>query len=399
MAYPVDRRRLLAGAVAAGGAFTAASAPAASGARSCTVVPPRPVAPVNQVAAARHGLAYKAMPQEAVGVDVEPLITINSAADVAAKRSGLIAHVWKGAGLPAGQPSVNRGVSAPDFAALTQVSRIDELTIPLRYGVRSRVFHVLPARSWNRRIAIYHNGHGEPFDTMLRTIQGLLNAGYSVLACAMPFFHWNTQQITSPTDPAKRVDIVGHDDLRLWESASFSTLTFFLEPVAVALNHAITTYRPSSVQMIGLSGGGWTTTVYAAIDPRVTRSYPTAGSLPFHLRPGAPNALSSIGDWEQRRDTQPVFYGIAGYLDLYVMAAIGPGRRQIQILNRFDSCCFAGVGHRSYAPAVANRVDVIGGGHWEVLEDATHDQHTISPYALSVILWDLAAVQDILSVP
>jgi len=59
------------------------------------------------------------------------------------------------------------------------------------------------------------------------------------------------------------------------------------------------------------------------------------------------------------------------------MAAIGPGRPQIQILNR---------------------VDVIGGGHWEVLEDATHDQHTISPYALSVILWDLTACRDIPSV-
>ena len=28
-------------------------------------------------------------------------------------------------------------------------------------------------------------------------------------------------------------------------------------------------------------------------------------------------------------------------------------------------------------------------GHWELLEDATHGDHTISPYALSVILWDL----------
>jgi len=37
---------------------------------------------------------------------------------------------------------------------------------------------------------------------------------------------------------------------------------------------------------------------------------------------------------------------------------------------------------------------VIGNGHWEVLEDATHDQHQISPYALSVILWDLDADPD-----
>src|SRR4051812_8321334 len=334
------------------------------------------------------------MPPQAVGVDVEPLITVHSAAEVASRRSRLISHVWKGAGLPTGSPSVRRGVPARDFAGLTHVRRVDELTVRLRYGVSSRVFHLLPARPWNRRIALYHNGHVEPLDTMARTVQALLDQGHSVLAFAMPFCHWNAQPITDPADPAKRVGIRSHDDLARWESAAFSTLTFFLEPVTVALGHAVAAYRPSSVVMIGLSGGGWTTTVCAAIDPRITRSYPVAGSLPFHLRPGSPNVASSTGDWEQRRETQPHFYGIAGYLDLYVMAAVGAGRRQLQILNRFDSCCFAGVGHRSYAPAVSHRVDVIGGGHWEVLEDATHDRHAISPYALSVILWDLTAGRD-----
>jgi hypothetical protein len=384
-----DRRRLLSGAGAAIGS-RALPTPAATG--SGPPVPPRPVAPVNQTIAARHGLAYTAMPLQATGVDVESMITINGTADVAARRRRLIDYVWKGAGLPAGRPTVRHDVSAPPFAALTRVRRIDELTVPLRYGVRSRVFHILPRRP-ARRIAVYHNGHGEPFATMLRTVQGLLDAGCSVLACAMPFLHWNAQRITDPEDPTKPVTLHDHNDLARWESSAFSTLTFFLEPVAVALNHAIAAYRPTSVQMIGLSGGGWTTTVYAAIDPRVTRSYPVAGSLPFYLRPAAPNVTSSLGDWEQRGETLPGFYGIAGYLDLYVMAA-DRGRRQLQILNRFDSCCFAGVGHRGYAPAVTQRVNVIGDGHWEVVEDATHDQHTISPYALSVILWDLRTGRD-----
>ncbi|MGH3378364.1 MAG: hypothetical protein ACRDP6_26940 [Actinoallomurus sp.] len=398
MEHQADRRRLLSGAGAAVGSglliSSESSVSARAGTGSCRPIPPRPVAPVNQPIAARHGLTYTAMPLQAAGVDVEPMITINAAADVAAKRHRLVDYIWKGAGLPARRPTVRRGVSAPAFGTLTRVSRIDELTVPLGYGVRSTVFHILPRRPATPRIAIYHNGHGEPFDTMLRTIQGLLNEGCSVLACAMPFRHWNAQRITDPKDPAKRVELRSHDDLARWESSAFSALTFFLEPVAVALNHVIATYRPASVQMIGLSGGGWTTTVYAAIDPRVTRSYPTAGSLPFYLRPAAPNATSSIGDWEQRGDTLPGFYGIAGYLDLYVMAAAGHGRRQVQILNRFDSCCFAGVGHRGYAPAVSHRVSAIGAGHWEVLEDATHDQHTISPYALSVILWDLRTDQD-----
>jgi hypothetical protein len=51
-----------------------------------------------------------------------------------------------------------------------------------------------------------------------------------------------------------------------------------------------------------------------------------------------------------------------------------------------------GMSSRVYAvlprATVGHRVAVIG-GRWDVFEDATHDQHTISPYALSVIFNDL----------
>lgn len=141
--------------------------------------------------------------------------------------------------------------------------------------------------------------------------------------------------------------------------------------------------------MIGLSGGGWTTTVYPALDPRITRSYPTAGSLPFFLRSAPPKPSPTTGDWEQRLDRHPVFYGISDFPDIYALASVGRHRRQTQILNRFDACCFNGVGHRSYEPVVRQRIEVIGNGHWELLEDATHGEHAISPHALDVILWDL----------
>jgi hypothetical protein len=379
----LTRRGLLSGA----GGMTAAGVlgmPYASTSAGPCGVPasPRPLAPVNREVAARHGVEYKTMPRAAVGVDVDSLITVHSAADVAARRARLTEYVWKGAGLPTRLPRVQAGVSVPLLTALPHLRRVDELTVPLAYGMSSRVYHALPRPPWNGRFAIYHNGHGEPAGTMLATVAALLQRGHSVLIHAMPNMHWN-----APT-PAGRGG-ASHDAFARRESARFSALTFFLDPVAVALNHAVTVHRPTSVEMVGLSGGGWTTTVYAAIDPRVTRSYPVAGSLPFYLRGAAPNVASSTGDWEQRRDTLPGFYGVAGYLDLYVMAAAGPGRRQLQILNRFDPCCFSGVGHRSYAPAVTQRAALIGGGGWDLLEDATHDEHIISPYALSVILHDL----------
>ncbi|MGP3960677.1 hypothetical protein ACTWPT_32175 [Nonomuraea sp. 3N208] len=390
----------LGAAVVAGAAARPAAASAAGdfdgtagrGGRSA----PRPVAPVNQEAAARFGPEYKTLPAAAAGVDVEPLIGIAAIADIEARRKAMIDYIWKGAGRPDSLPAVESGVAAPEFAALTGVRRIDRLKVPLRYRVTATVYDLVPHRAWNRRLALYHNGHGEPFDTMLRTVQALLERGYRVMVYAMPFHHWNQQQIADPADPAKLLPNPSHRELPPWETAGFSALTFFLEPLAVTLNYAQASYRPLSVEMIGLSGGGWTTTVYAALDPRVTRSYPVAGSLPFFLRPAAPKPRPTIGDWEQTKEALPGFYtgSSDAYLDMYVMASIGPGRGQLQLLNRFDECCFNGVGHRAYQAPVRDRVALLAegrpeGGRWDLLEDATHDDHTISPHALSVILWDL----------
>jgi len=72
--------------------------------------------------------------------------------------------------------------------------------------------------------------------------------------------------------------------------------------------------------MIGLSGGGRTTTVYAAVDPTIGCSFPVAGTIPRYLRSGG-----SVGDREQN---EPSFYRLAGYLDLYLLGAVGAGCAQ-----------------------------------------------------------------------
>ncbi|WP_320774767.1 hypothetical protein [Streptomyces sp. CRN 30] len=392
----ISRRGLLgtAGATAAatalGGPGTASARPGTGAGRP--PARPRPVAPVDREAAAAHSVDYRALPQQAVGVDVEQLMTVHTEADTARLRERLVAEVWKSAGgrLPDTLPDVERDVTAPELPAFTGVRRTDRLTVTLPYGLRSVSYLLLPR--WpaaHGRFALYHNGHGETPETMLRTAQALLDAGYGVLLCAMPLYHWNPKTLRSPTDPDTTVTLENHNDLGPWETAAFSTLRFFLEPLAVAVNHVQRTYRPPSLQMIGLSGGGWATTVYPALDPRVTRSYPTAGSLPFFLRSAPPKPSPTTGDWEQRLDRHPVFYGISDFPDLYALAAVGEHRSQLQILNRFDACCFNGVAHRAYAPVVRHRIEVIGNGHWELLDDATHGEHTISPHALDVILWDL----------
>jgi hypothetical protein len=58
---------------------------------------------------------------------------------------------------------------------------------------------------------------------------------------------------------------------------------FFLEPVWLSVNYA-KSLGYQRIIMGGLSGGGWTTTVAAAIDPRIGLSFPVAGSVPCDFR-------------------------------------------------------------------------------------------------------------------
>ena len=97
--------------------------------------------------------------------------------------------------------------------------------------------------------------------------------------------------------------------------------------------------------MIGLSGGGWTTTVLPALDPRIKISIPVAGSWPGIIF-AAPLACAGYicGDSCETvacaEQNWTNFFTVAGYIDLYMMASYGPNRRQFQILNYSDNCCF-----------------------------------------------------------
>lgn len=55
-------------------------------------------------------------------------------------------------------------------------------------------------------------------------------------------------------------------------------MRFFIEPVVLAVNYA-KALGYDEIVMLGLSGGGWTTTVSAAVDSRIKLSIPVAGSV------------------------------------------------------------------------------------------------------------------------
>ena len=127
--------------------------------------------------------------------------------------------------------------------------------------------------------------------------------------------------------------------------------------------------------MVGLSGGGWTTTVAAAVDPRIKLSVPVAGSFPRQLPCGI-----NVNDPEQD--------AIASYLNLYALGSLGAGRRQVQVLNEYDRCCFKVKCDRpvhdnqpdiqKYERLVQDADQRLGGGRFSVHIDFDSHRHQIS---------------------
>ncbi len=307
-------------------------------------------------------------------------IVVTSAAAVERKRAELIEFIWGAAGFPKGRPAkLEKDVASP-IAGLTGLRGVERFTIQMPAGQENTTHHLIPTKG-NGRLVVLHHGHACTFDDagdvrtagMAKTAARLLEAGYAVLLVHMP--HFRPGDCAGPS----------HADLFALPVGEGSALKLFLEPTAQSLNALRGRYK--RVDMVGLSGGGWTTTVYAALDPTIRYSFPVAGAVPLHLR-----SSGSIGDLEQ---FLPAFYRRAGYPDLYVMGAMG--RQQMHIFNRRDNCCFGEAQHDTarlgapYAEAYRGFGDsvqkVLGNnGRFRVEIDEAATQHMISPWAVGKIL-------------
>ena len=320
-------------------------------------------------------------------------ITIHSARDVAEKRRALIQYLWGGEGFPDRRlPDVVVTNVASPVKQPGHLARVDEFRIDMAPGLQGLAYHFIAERP-NRELVVVHHGHGCTLDDdpgpkdagfgLQRTINGLLREGYGVLGVFMP--HMRPGDCTGGHDAMFNTNTVG------------SPIKYFLEPTAISLNHLKTRSRAGrfpnyrAFHITGLSGGGWTTTIYAAIDPTIRCSFPVAGTIPLYLRTGG-----SVGDREQFESS---FYKIAGYPDLYIMGAHGRGRKQVQILARRDDCCFGQAQHdeksaglpyadamREYERRVRAALKETGRGSFRLEIDETAPSHMISHHAIDDVL-------------
>lgn len=323
--------------------------------------------------------------------NVSTLISINNPNDATAKRAELVNFIWGPSGFPTQLPAnVEKAISDERYADLDNLKQIDRLTVNMEWGLTSTAYHFIPAEA-NGKLLIYHGGHDGDFILAKDLISFFLKNGFAVVGMSMPLEGPNNRPVVE-IERVGKVQLAFHDQLKLLKMKSGHPVQLFLTPVAVVLNYA-QPLNYDSVVMTGVSGGGWTTTIYAAVDPRITRSYPAAGTLPLHLREdrNRTNSAQRPADWGDYEQTIPELHSIANYLDLYILSSLGEQRKQLQIVNKNDPCCLGGEAFRTYEGVINERVRNFGGGSFAVYLDTKNTRHSISNEAMKVILDDVTA--------
>lgn len=311
------------------------------------------------------------------------LIQIQNESDVYLKREQLINYIWKD-GFPDELPIVYKDINDSDFSEFL-AREIDAYEIDMEYGINSIAYH-FKSENPNGRLVIYNQGHDGGFIASGNIINTFLYNGYDVLAFSMPLLGSNNI-VRVDTKKYGTLLVADHDTFFLLEDENFSPIKYFVHPVAVSLNYIEQNYNYTTIAMMGYSGGGWTTTLYAALDDRIQKSYPIASSEPFYLIVDSHRRDYSIGsDYET---INPRLYSITNYLELYVLGSYGKERNQIRILNKYDSCCFNGIGYLTYANVIGNKIEQLGEGGFNMFSDDTHKEHKISEATMRVILYDL----------
>ncbi len=360
--------------------------------------------------------------------DTSGQIRFATSAEAEARRDALVRFIWPG-GLTNARPKVTESLNECPELASVDASLIQSMDLydvdvgGFDFHAKCYVAHPAKQPPGPARLAIVHAGHmpdgAENYLAagLAAAMDELLRQGYIVAAVQMPLVAWNDDSAGQLPGGgtfeigASRSKTARHDELfnKVADVLDGQTFRFFLEPVVQVTNELLARHpEHERLLMIGLSGGGWTTHLSAAIDPRIDVSIPVAGALPLYARPFSPG---SKGDAEQ--EYTPLFRendtdadgipdaaaGIASWMEVFALGGISPNaerpRQQVQLLNLYDSCCFSGSTYLSYEDAVSECTDRIEGSQWQVYIDESHRDHMISTEAIEHVLRPLAAGKDI----
>ncbi|CAK9117028.1 unnamed protein product [Durusdinium trenchii] len=219
--------------------------------------------------------------------------------------------------------------------------------------------------------------------------------GYSVFILSMPLVGVNfmSQRSSNWTD---------HWWFQKHEAKGDFTMRYFCEPVVLSINYALS-LGFQEVHLAGLSGGAWTTSMVAAMDPRIRISVQVAGAMPYSMRFSTSlQATGDIGDYEQicnlppypfRKGARHVGYGwrkdpgrqyckVCNYKCQFMLAALESNRSLLQIFHEDDTCCYAAAQRhdeiRSYEAAIRDQLRQHGPHGWFTAAVTDHRKHELS---------------------
>lgn len=259
-----------------------------------------------------------------------------------------------------------------DFSFVNNLSTITQLNINHSKGVHSNAYLFKPIKRLNRLI-IFHQGHGGSFKISKNQLGRLIDKGYDVIAFQMPLKGTNPSILN-----LKGVETRSHNALIRFNSYEKSFISLFITPVIFGLDQVLNIYRNKydSISMIGISGGGWTTLMTSAIEPRIDFSFSIAGTLPITL------CNDNCGDIEH---THPTIYDKYPYLDLYLLGSTSEvlERHFTQISYTKDPCCHSGSRSTLYSNYVNNLSKKFDGNFATRIEES--EKHEISQSTLEFI--------------
>ena len=337
---------------------------------------------------AKDPYRYEKLSPQSLKFEPEKAITIRTASEANVRRKELASAIWGTPDLPVdysiGPPiriDLNEPIPAKcseiahyhtplacetwryrDISNIAEVSQ-REFTIPPHF--RANVAQFRP-RAWNRWTILYHHGFAGTFNEQHRNLARLIEKGYAVLAFNLPGLGGN--QIPGPGLKAFR-QIMG--------------------AILLSLDYEAAQAKPNGIAMIGFSAGGLATAMAAALDPTLRATYTVAAPI-------YPRALADPALEPPKIARVPELLDTAGYLDLFILGTSGSAnqpRRQLQIFNQYDRCCWRNRTALLYADAVKQAASGLG-GEFEVRIDESHARHKISRQAMEWILADLERIRS-----
>ena len=276
--------------------------------------------------------------------------------------------IW-GGGDPFASPlSASRTfLSQPIVGNVTHHAYAQSVELAYPGALPTRITWFMPHPPLSGRYAIYHEGHGGAgVEIGSDTIDWLLDRGWSVIAVDMPLLGLNHVDA--------RPGLEAHGQLEATDDGVTSPLRFFLTPVRAVVDWIVEveTGRNPDILLIGRSGGGLTSYLYGAIDPRVDIVVSVAGGRPISERLDAPWGTAELGDYEQ---TAPHLYNTVAHEHLMLAAG---SKGSMYIFNQWDACCFRIQPDSAFVEYLRGGSDPLG-KTIAVFVDPENPAHSIGP--------------------